>query len=464
MSNICIQLLFCLLILWFKTSAFIPFPLLADGGQTSDSITHAEITQSGFIRCLARFFYETRIQLNSNSKNAVNQQEYFAQNHTIDGLYKLAFPDYNRAQIELHSLPLKFILDSIMTHNALVDFDSDTQKLSAAHFDSEAFINGSRRILKLKQKILNDVRDTNKDLTNARELLGKLLHTLQDFYSHSNWIEMGKTTINDRIGVNESIGSIADPNQPTCTSDGCTRITKKCTLWQLFTLRTCPIVYYDCKNNILPEINDQNLLTSGYLFNQFNENNELLNKPTNVKKCSHGSVSDDSSHIPAIGGINKDSNTLIFSPHSNLHFQAADFGVKATEQFLNGLRKDVGDDNFDRLFAINPTHTQRQNASKAIENGQRFRFFTSFISVSLKEDHSLFMEFKNWIKKRVNMIKLILNNIFSSETNFYVPTYDLSDLGVTVKDATNFRAAPYIIESESARNKRRLIHILRKRI
>ena len=33
-----------------------------------------------------------------------------------------------------------------MTHNTLVDFDSSTKKLSAAHFDSEAFLNGSRRI------------------------------------------------------------------------------------------------------------------------------------------------------------------------------------------------------------------------------------------------------------------------------------------------------------------------------
>ena len=84
------------------------------------------------------------------------------------------------------------------------------------------------------------------------------------------------------------------------------------------TLRTCPLVYYNCTNNILPEINNQQLLTSGYSVNQHNENNDPINKPTNVEKCSHGSVMDSSSHIPAIGGINKDANSLIFSPHSNL--------------------------------------------------------------------------------------------------------------------------------------------------
>lgn len=68
----------------------------------------------------------------------------------------------------------------------------------------------------------------------------------------------------------------------------------------------------------MPEINSQQLLTSGYAANDVNEANELLEKPTNVEKCSHGSVLDNSSHIPAVGGINKDSYSLVFSPHSNL--------------------------------------------------------------------------------------------------------------------------------------------------
>ena len=83
-------------------------------------------------------------------------------------------------------------------------------------------------------------------------------------------------------------------------------------------MRTCPLVYYDCQNNILPEMKNQQLLTSGYSVNQHNEDNQPITKPTNVEKCSHGSVFDTSSHVPAIGGINKDSYSLIFSPHSNL--------------------------------------------------------------------------------------------------------------------------------------------------
>ena len=59
--------------------------------------------------------------------------------------------------------------------------------------------------------------------------------------------------------------------------------------------------------------------------------------------------------------------------------------MKTTERFLNGLRKDVGENNFDRLFAIHPIQTQIQVASNAVSNGQRFRFFTSFLLVSVKK-------------------------------------------------------------------------------
>ncbi len=55
--------------------------------------------------------------------------------------------------------------------------------------------------------------------------MGQLLHTLQDFYSHSNWIELGKKEINERLGIYEDIGPVTAPNQSTCMSKGC--ITKK---------------------------------------------------------------------------------------------------------------------------------------------------------------------------------------------------------------------------------------------
>jgi hypothetical protein len=89
-------------------------------------------------------------------------------------------------------------------------------------------------------------------------------------------------------------------------------------LLQKITLNKCPLIYYECQNNIRSEILDQGILTSGYSVNQHNEDNEPITKPTDVEKCSHGSVLDTSSHLPAIGGINKDTVTPIYSPHFDL--------------------------------------------------------------------------------------------------------------------------------------------------
>ncbi|CAF3684348.1 unnamed protein product [Rotaria sp. Silwood1] len=442
---------------------FIPHPLIAYGALSSTSITHAEITQIAIMQSLTRFFYDTRITLNNSNISSVNEEEYLTAEHTIDDLYNLAYPEYNELRVAFYSLPIKFVVDDIITQNVLTDFNDKTKKLAAAHFDDEAFINASKRILQFRQIIINNMQYVHQDLSYERELLGQLIHTLQDFYSHSNWIEMGKTNINEFIGVNETIGLIAQPNQTTCTNNGCTKIETPCNLWQEITVGVCPLVYYDCKNNILPEINDQQLLTSGYAANDMNENNEIIEKPTNVEKCSHGSVLDDSSHIPAIGGINKDSYSLVYSPHADLHKKAADLAIKATERFLNDLRQDLGDKNFDRLFVINPTETQCQIEWDSMSKGKRFRFFSSDLTAYIKDDGRWLIKLKRFFRRLFRLIKSIWIRMFTSKENINQPTYDLSDKGVNVKDVNNFRAAPYVIGKEELRRKKRMIYLARKR-
>ncbi|CAF3744029.1 unnamed protein product [Rotaria sp. Silwood1] len=396
-----------------------------------------------------------------------NINEFIGVNETIGLIAQpnqtTSYPEYNELRVAFYSLPIKFVVDDIITQNVLTDFNDKTKKLAAAHFDNEAFINASKRILQFRQIIINNMQYTNQDLSYERELLGQLIHTLQDFYSHSNWIEMGKTNINEFIGVNETIGLIAQPNQTTCTNNGCTKIETPCNLWQEITVGVCPLVYYDCKNNILPEINDQQLLTSGYAANDMNENNEIIEKPTNVEKCSHGSVLDDSSHIPAIGGINKDSYSLVYSPHADLHKKAADLAIKATERFLNDLRQDLGDKNFDRLFVINPTETQCQIEWDSMSKGKRFRFFSSDLTAYIKDDGRWLIKLKRFFRRLFRLIKSIWIRMFTSKENINQPTYDLSDKGVNVKDVNNFRAAPYVIGKEELRRKKRMIYLARKR-
>lgn len=176
------------------------------------------------------------------------------------------------------------------------------------------------------------------NIQQARQLLGQVLHTLQDFYSHSNWIELGKKRINERLGLQENIGPVAAPKQSTCRSEACHKKIVRCVRWkqilcflflfhrklsfqsfyQKITLKKCPLHFYECKNNIRSEIIKRGLLTSGFSTNQKNEDGEEISKPIGVEKCSHGSIFDDSSHQPALGGINKDTTKAIYSPRYDL--------------------------------------------------------------------------------------------------------------------------------------------------
>jgi hypothetical protein len=80
---------------------------------------------------------------------------------------------------------------------------------SYKHFDRESFPEGSQWLIDLKTRIntnLSQVTNGNdpqqQHAAEARRLLGAALHTVQDFYAHTNWVELGfrKQEIDKRLG------------------------------------------------------------------------------------------------------------------------------------------------------------------------------------------------------------------------------------------------------------------------
>ncbi len=71
---------------------------------------------------------------------------------------------------------------------------------ASAHFDNETLDAGSARVIDLKEQAIAQLLATPPNGIAARALLGSALHTAQDFYSHSNWIEMGNTTFEPSLG------------------------------------------------------------------------------------------------------------------------------------------------------------------------------------------------------------------------------------------------------------------------
>lgn len=84
------------------------------------------------------------------------------------------------------------------------------------HFTEEDFNASTARLRNLKQEVIDLVTRSEPDGETARRRLGTALHTLQDFYAHSNWIERGNAGTNGALGVSV----LADPPLATATCPG----------------------------------------------------------------------------------------------------------------------------------------------------------------------------------------------------------------------------------------------------
>ncbi|WP_424099801.1 HET-C-related protein [Moorena producens] len=182
-------------------------------------------------------------------------------------------------------------IDKIVKANKDSD-DISKQFNSEIHFDGEDFPGGSERVMDLKEKVITKVTVEPVYPTSARNNLGTALHTVQDFYAHSNWVELGNSSINTNIG--RQIFSGADKDTPTCPNDPGT-------------------------------LGGEGLkqLTSGYFILS---DNFACGVPP--EKCRHG--------VPIIcpSGINKDDETRSgFSTARTL-------AVDTTEDFLNQIFED----------------------------------------------------------------------------------------------------------------------------
>jgi hypothetical protein len=195
----------------------------------------------------------------------------------------------------------------VVEANAAVD---DDQEHSALHFDGENFEGGQLRLQRLRSLTAQRLRADQP--AKAREALGQALHTLQDFYTHTNWIELGNSTPNSALGrPGLTLGSVARPYEATC--DGSDLLTDK--------------------------------LTSGYYSGEDRV-------PVVRGKCRHGGPLDRG---PGDGGINKDMVDPTFSPHYDFHYEAVRVAELATAQFLRDIKGDVTESQLRSLFGLGPS-------------------------------------------------------------------------------------------------------------
>ncbi|KAF2687586.1 hypothetical protein K458DRAFT_485719 [Lentithecium fluviatile CBS 122367] len=206
----------------------------------------------------------------------------------------------------------------------------DDQTSSAKHFDGENFAGGNAILVQAKINVTNALR--NGDGEAARKYLGAALHTVQDFYAHTNWVELKRSDIHFDLGKTGATLSTVTFEDRTCNECGFGGIER--------VLFGC----HDCTSNT----NGFTKLTSGYYFG---EDSPPADVAIPDHKCHHGGATD--SRIGAktgivlsdvfrdvTPGINKDSNNCFWSPHHFHHPRAVAFAIKASIQYIEDLVKE----------------------------------------------------------------------------------------------------------------------------
>ncbi|KAL7390224.1 hypothetical protein ABVT39_017352 [Epinephelus coioides] len=282
----------CFLLLQTGASGF--------GLSSGESLSHQEITKRAILNTTAQ---TCRALALAEGKN------FTFPSLTVDAV---------AAACEASSKSFLQTIQLIQTRNKRVDYFLFF--LARYHMDNEQILEGRKIITDGLAAVKASNREQNFEA--AREKLGQILHPLQDFYSHSNWVEMGNKLSNSNlIRSDTSVGNIAAESRATC--------------------RNCN--GDNCTNNILEDILQEMIITSGY----FNFVPFFSSKPKG--KCSHGGFLDRTSNIEPIGGINKDT---LDSSHGHLHMDAANVAIAATSELLEDIRGAAGDKPFLQMMGI----------------------------------------------------------------------------------------------------------------
>lgn len=215
--------------------------------------------------------------------------------------------------------PLGFVdeaINEIVQSNAFVDEDPVTKQKSAFHFDDEKFTESSALLLSLKTQVIDEVlkdsAKTNVEGAKARTKLGQALHILQDYYSHSNWAERGKSGINTLLGGEEPLRS-GGSNPPPPDTAVC---------------RTIPFPDNTFDGDQLIEAGTI-YSTTGHVNENATNDIDLVCATPDPGKCRHG--------IPSLcPGLAKD--IPFVSPN---YTQVAELAVLATRVYVQQIIKDI---------------------------------------------------------------------------------------------------------------------------
>lgn len=307
-----------------------------------EPFTHERITRMALQRVLLDLLRDNmNVESDFDRLDAIPTEQLGGDDDTLADLLRL---HQNQTNVQLLE-QVKQAYEQIAEANRDMDKDDDDDSLVYSqnpeyHFDAERFFEANAQIVRHVELAVRAIRDDKYD--EARKCCGRALHTVQDFYSHSSWLEMQPTPAqpHGRIGFPNApdLFKVAPANMSTCV--------KECAGGR-------------CDNYLDQEALSKGYLTSGYFehtaHGPHNSDHRSLNVPKppaqSALKCSHGAEYDVSRTRDPIGGINKDFNaatcsffafkTIDLSPHYTWHKKAALMAVEESYVFLRRLRNQV---------------------------------------------------------------------------------------------------------------------------
>jgi len=264
---------------------------LADIGKNTH--THEDIINQGVKLAILDYF---------NEKNTTQGVSPMSEDASLSEIYQHYFGKCSSPERFLRAV--QGIVNGATEMDSLPAVKDDPRYNFDGDYLEESQLLLSERFVQLMTTIMAEEK-----FPTARKLLGQNLHTVQRFYAHTNWVELGNDAPNTEIGMpGGQLTNVSAPDEHTCNMSGL--ITSS--------------------------------LTSGYNINNQINGETIL---TPVGKCFHGHR-----NVSFGSGINKDTSSDCFSPNSHLHDKAASLAIKATQNYINYIRSVVGEKLFVQLF------------------------------------------------------------------------------------------------------------------
>ena len=173
--------------------------------------TMKKINYMSNIRSISLFLILTMTFLSQNSFAFKPKAEFGHVGIVKDALRKITRTSSKGATLMFSERAIKEMRDSTASVD---DISAELLTNPAAHCDDELLHDCTFRINSIKKAIIDNLKnDSTRNGAGARKEIGRALHTLQDFYSHSNWINVGGG-VNPDIGL--SLISALSLSQRTC--------------------------------------------------------------------------------------------------------------------------------------------------------------------------------------------------------------------------------------------------------